>query len=75
MGEPVGPWYFITVGDPHDNTLSHWLAVEPCHRAEVRGVVVTMPDDLGIGLAEGAEVPSGPMTGAIDSATLLDAPH
>ena len=63
--------YFITIGDARDNTLSGWLPVEPCMRGGVRGLIVTMPDDIGIGPADGAHHPTVPFAGGIDSANLL----
>jgi len=67
--------YFLTVGDPRDNTLSRWFVIEPCQKAGVWGVVVTMPDDIGLGEAGDAEAPAGPMSGAVDSLSLLDYPQ
>lgn len=67
--------YFLTVGDPRDNTLSQWFVVEPCQLAGVFGVEVTLPDDLGFAEAGDDEAPSGPVTGAVDSVTLLDEPR
>lgn len=67
--------YFLTVGDPRDNTLSQWFVVEPCQRAGVWGVEVTLPDDLGFAEAGDAEAPSGPVSGAVDSVTLLEEPR
>ena len=67
--------YFITIGDERDNTLSRWFVVEPCQKAGVWGVEVTMPDDVRIGEAGDAEAPSGPFGSGVDSVTLLDQPQ
>lgn len=67
--------YFLTVGDLRDNTLSRWFVVEPCQRAGVWGVEVTLPDDLGFAEAGDAEAPSGPVTGSVDSVSLLEEPR
>jgi len=67
--------YFITVGDPRENTLSHWFVVEPCQKAGVWGIVVIMPDDIGVGEAGAAAAPSGPIAGGVDSQTLQDYPQ
>jgi hypothetical protein len=64
--------YFLTIGDLRDNTLSRWFVVEPCQRAGVWGVQVTLPDDIGFAEAGADNAPSGPVTGAVDSATLAD---
>ena len=67
--------YFITVGDQRENTLSHWFVVEPCQKAGVWGIVVIMPDDIGVGEAGAAAAPSGPIAGGVDSASLHDYPQ